>query len=651
MKLAIFRILTTLFIIVAIVLTANIIIGSLQTTVSRTTHEYTAGNESFAIAVSQFCTELSAFGDYTEFYETSYEEYDRTREVVLLTESFSDIILDNDTKIYHLTVPSGGECQLYAHYINGMSNEIRILDLVSGKPIIGNMDKLSLWDEVGEIGLVYTGEVREGLALTEPVELSFGNTYQLARYFWETPVTMFPAGKYDEVHFEVYNESGKRNDSALSKDKAGNISVTSMDGGYFKMYSDRTGGLLVPYTVSWENSPILDIVIESYKYETGIQLSPEEVTPEIMSSLTELETKSIPSFLTESLFDSLFPNIQTLRVYLDSDDNSNMLYTLPASLKHIELVNSGTNRVTVNASFTGTGSNTKMTVIGAVTVAGNGTDPTFSGFEAFVLEAGSKDAMSTRVEISSRNALTVSPDAVNVFSDIGALTLIANHAPLEIKAGAGATVTNALRSGNGGSAIVCKSLTVEADMSITVYGGRGGYGYAGKDGKEGYFVGEGENISAHRFNGTDGGNAGNGGCAVMADRIKITGSGTVSLYGGDGGNGGKGGNGGRGADHTKLGFWQQFWHGTLDGYGGDGGSGGNGGDGGYAMIVNEKLECYSTLNVYISNGGKAGGRGTGGYSQTHSGMDGYTDGTKGESYGYLVMSGVTIGNAPQEKEK
>lgn len=642
-----YRILRTICILI-ITLSALMIFGIISnfygmTEIVRHDEIYAQGNERFTIISN---TELiSVSGDYSEFYKISYSDRDQTRDTVFV--GTAEIAREN-SYVYNLTVPIGGECQIYTTYDSLFFSKLTYVDdIISGDSYSDiEVDYLYFYAPESDFSLSSTDERSEdGLVITDPIIMHFGETYTPYNRSGGAIITTPALSKNDTMHFEVYGKNGKITESILTLDSSGNISVLGTDEGYFKLYTERTGGIMVPFAVSYEDSPIIQLVIDSYERMTGVKLEPKDVTANIIASLTELETDTIPSFLTESMFSSMFPNIETLRVNLTDDVEGDMLFYLPNTLKHIEILNGNTNRIEIDASFYGTGSNTKMTLAGAIALNGNGKDPTFSGFESFTLEAGNDSFMgSTSVQIFSQSAtLSDNPNAMDVFNNIGKLHIIANHAPLTITAGAGATVYNDIKSGKGGSAIICEELVIENNQTVTVIGGVGGFGFAGTDGNDGYFEVSGLSVSSRYYNGTNGGNGGDGGDAVNVKRINHTGNGTLLLIGGNGGRGGKGGNGGKGADDSQLGFWNNLFHG--DGRSGNGANGGNGGNGGYALIVSESLESYSAINITASSGGAAGGRGSAGKSSDR-GKDGDSDGSAGEGYSYLVMSGVIIGNEP-----
>ena len=643
MGVKILRISSVLLILVSAFLLIGLALNLSGTTqIVRCEEIYARGTENFTIVADTDA--VSVFGDYSEFYKITYEELDRSRTIIAVGTAFS---ANESSHLYNLTLPLGGECQIYTKYDSAFIDLVYLDEILAGNPYSDiSTHYLSFYDHTTNKTSLVAGATsarsEDGLVITEPILMHFGTTY--TPYDYGTVITDPSLAKNDEVHFEVFDANGKRTDSILSVDGSGNISVLGTDEGYFKVYTERNGGVMVPFTVSYEDSPIIQLVIDSYERMTGVKLEAKDVTSEIIASLTELETDTIPSFLTESMFANMFPNIETLRINLKSDVSGDMCFYLPNTLKHVEILNGDTNRLEINASFYGNGSNTKMTLAGALTLNGNGKDPTFFGFEAFTLEIGRENFFGSDVEIFSQNASSsASPDALNVFSEIGKLHIIANHADLTVKAGAGAVVNYGLKSGKGGSAIVCDELIIENSKTVRISGGRGGVGFVGKDGKDGYFEINGMTVTSHFYHGTGGGNGGDGGDAVNVKRMKYTGSGTLELIGGNGGKGGKGGNGGNGAKDDDLPWYLYLIYG--DGRSGDGGNGGNGGDGGYALLISESLESYSTINITASSGGAAGGRGSAGQSADR-GKDGDSDGMAGEGYSYLVMSGVIIGNEP-----
>lgn len=99
-------------------------------------------------------------------------------------------------------------------------------------------------------------------------------------------------------------------------------------------------------------------------------------------------------------------------------------------------------------------------------------------------------------------------------------------------------------------------------------------------------------------NGTDGINL-----SLYTNNLKIEGSLTIVLTGGDGGNGGRGGRGGNGGAGTRV------CGGGTGGNGGNGGKGGNGGNGGSLMI-----DCKQCSNLHLWEGERLIIRNFGGYS-------------------------------------
>jgi hypothetical protein len=144
-----------------------------------------------------------------------------------------------------------------------------------------------------------------------------------------------------------------------------------------------------------------------------------------------------------------------------------------------------------------------------------------------------------------------------------------------------------------------------------------GHGINGISGKRGE---NGVTQSSPCRNGSPGGNASRGGrgrdainLSLYFSLLKINGSLTINLNGGDGGNGGNGGRGGDGGSGTRV---------CPAGDGGSGGNGANGGDGGnggafsinckqcpnFHLILGEKL----IIKNYGGLGGVGGDSGLGG---------------------------------------
>ena len=626
---------------------------------------YTVSGGRLSFCVDKDCDSVSVSGDYLVFLEDPEESpdgYSYTFEPLFdVTDGFPR------QKTYYLRVPEGGECQIYVR--DGSS--IRAATVVNRTrldKVFENGAWLYSQDEVFDIKA--NGTYRDGYATSDAVVLGFGETYTLSSRGTDESILTGALDGHESIYFETYDEKGVRTYTDLTLDKNGNISVAGTGSGYFKVYTDRAGGIVVPYTVAYEESALIKLVIDSYHEMTGITLSPEKVTSDIIGSLTSLKCDYIPDFLNETVFAGLFKSVHTLTVELSEQVEGDRRYYLPSTLETFEIVGKGNSNIDICASFYGEG-DTEIRLSG-VNILGNGTDPTFSGFNSLTVYTGKSGEYTRKILISSRNVYELGVDAMNVFDCIGTLNLVVDHAHLEIVAGKGGdgyksytstvkefstdgvgntvTTTKSVTyglPGDGGSAIICDILNIQADKALTVTGGNGGVGYKGRDGKEGYYVYDGKNPLGYHYNGEDGENGGDGGYGIKADRVKLTGSATVTVTGGNGGNGGKGGNGGNGAPSSQL-KWKDKWKGR--GQGGDGGRGGNGGDGYYALYISESLECYTTLEVNTSKGGNAGGKGAGGeggeWLLPDNGKPGSTDGNYGKGYSYFVTGGVIKGDSP-----
>jgi hypothetical protein len=127
-----------------------------------------------------------------------------------------------------------------------------------------------------------------------------------------------------------------------------------------------------------------------------------------------------------------------------------------------------------------------------------------------------------------------------------------------------------------------------------VISGRGKNGMPGKTGT----VGRGQNAPCRNGeigkDGEDGKPGYNGlNLSFYINSLKINGSLTIDLNGGDGGGGGRGGRGGDGGSGTQV---------CKGGNGGNAGNGGNGGSGGNGGMV--KITCKTCTDLYTLQGTK-----------------------------------------------
>lgn len=165
--------------------------------------------------------------------------------------------------------------------------------------------------------------------------------------------------------------------------------------------------------------------------------------------------------------------------------------------------------------------------------------------------------------------------------------------------GKGANATTVSGKGaDGACGIVAKEITVNDCLTLNVYGGEGGAGARGKDQQL-----EVKDEPAPAKATTDGGNGGNGGCAVSCFSLRVSAEATVKLVGGNGGVGGDGGSAGYG---SYKGFA------ILP----DGANGGNGGDGGIPLVADARIflsvNSEQGFKLQYGDGGAGGNGGHGG---------------------------------------
>lgn len=148
-----------------------------------------------------------------------------------------------------------------------------------------------------------------------------------------------------------------------------------------------------------------------------------------------------------------------------------------------------------------------------------------------------------------------------------------------------------------------------------------------------YVDGNTELYAGNGANGTKSGEAGkDGGTAVYANVLNVTGSGSLKIYGGKGGAGATGATGSTG--NPNYSGWDDrnaMGGGSNGGQGGTGGVGGNGAKGGYAVDAQE-INGTSILYLYggkSGDGGRGGTGGTGGKGQEAGGW-GATAGNGGK---------------------
>ncbi len=152
----------------------------------------------------------------------------------------------------------------------------------------------------------------------------------------------------------------------------------------------------------------------------------------------------------------------------------------------------------------------------------------------------------------------------------------------------------------------------------------------------------------------NGGDGGNGGKIILTASGMIVASGTLSVYGGHGGDGaegGKGGNGGNGGDITLLaggaidlqnveawGGWGGS--GGRHSFDGPGGNGGNGGNGGTVQITGSSISVGE-----INASGSSGGHGADGNGSSYDGGAGGAGGDGGKVALTAKTGGVVVGGS------
>lgn len=192
--------------------------------------------------------------------------------------------------------------------------------------------------------------------------------------------------------------------------------------------------------------------------------------------------------------------------------------------------------------------------------------------------------------------------------------------------------------GNGGAAIDFSFgkrsvLEITGTKKLTLKGGNGGKGRTGNNGSS---------SDKSASSGSAGGNGGNGAPAVVAIDFRVTCTGLVIAYSGNGGNGGNGGSGGNITSVKYTGV-------PTCGHGANGGNGGNSAK----TIVTEKLQIDSNMQLFVGNGGNGGKGGNGGngrYDLVHwcNGGNAGSGGNGGNSYETAVSASNITGSYSEE---
>jgi len=631
MKKIILRCLIALFAVTVTALAITAVITSHTDEVIYKPTLYVRSDIAFAVAVPEDRRVEFSEGSYSLWTPTEGEPI-RISDTLKLYNVYSG---KRNVKTYYINPGNESGMRISVTKEGRISDKTEIYDISFSMPV-SELDSVDFLDYSNELYSISrkTELTENGLRVFEEVELAFGGVYHFRSDYAES----FIGGPYKGAEVTVLPADGKASSAVFTSD--GRLAVTGIEAGYIRIYDPLSGGVIVPYKVNYDSSPVVEMILTSYERTTGKRLSPAEITPEITSAITSLELTSLPTFLTEEMFTGIFPSVSSIRVSLDTDLEGGAKIFIPESLNELIIESTQFNGIKLNASFYGKGNSATLTLLGRLEITGGGEAPTFSGFDTLTVNVGNEQD-SGGVTLISRAATLSEVNAQAVFTDIATLNLNINLGSLSVKAGAGASRISAIKAGRGGDAIDCDTVNIYQKYStatLTVRGGNGGVGFDGKDGKDGYYVGDDRYIP-----GTDaahGGNGGDGGYAIKARILTLrqgeAGS-TVTLEGGKGGNGGKGGSGGKGPDPEGFfGFLKD------KGDGGNGGNGGAGGDGGYALYITERLDNYAALKVIPSGKGSGGG---GGELGEKGGKPG-SDGKDGASEAYEILSNLINGSKP-----
>lgn len=214
--------------------------------------------------------------------------------------------------------------------------------------------------------------------------------------------------------------------------------------------------------------------------------------------------------------------------------------------------------------------------------------------------------------INCSGALAIEGDVLNVYGGTGGTGYVGDQGSqgseggrdgdgYGTKGGTGGVGATGGNGYTGGSAIVCKALSININ-SLSVTGGKGGTGGRGGKGGTGGTGGSGRDGGAAKYSreggdggtggtGGQGGNGGTGGYAIKATSVnksvgKITLSGGAAGYAGAGGYAGDGGQGGAGGKYWTENKYRPNGNKGDSGSTGSSGSSGNSGSALFGISLN-----------------------------------------------------------------
>lgn len=239
-----------------------------------------------------------------------------------------------------------------------------------------------------------------------------------------------------------------------------------------------------------------------------------------------------------------------------------------------------------------------------------------------VCQASDSAAVDLMINCIGKNSLTAPVDNSAIEKLLG--VKFVGFGDMSVTGGDGAqAIVSGGNGGDGKTAIVVDTVTVDMSGKLTVTGGNGANGSAGEDGLD-YTdsIASTGQVGLDGGDGKDGGSGGNGASAIKAMTIyAYTPFNCYSGNGGTGGNGGVGGNGGNGGHGWNANGWFNAANGGKGGAGGQGGAGGNGGAKGFAssqvlevsdLIDSDNITQQIGADGVRGNGGNGGNGGRGG---------------------------------------
>ena len=407
-------------------------------------------------------------------------------------------------------------------------------------------------------------------------------------------------------------------DGTVSKEmdlnEKGKLIVWGINNGTFRLFSDIYGGFEFDYTISFNDTTLLNDLYNMYYEMYGSSInSPTQLSFDFYKDIKKFKVSRMPSNLTKEMFDIYFNNVDEIIVsynYTNADTFKHCY--IPSNITKVTLENYSKYSVFENVKFSGESyGELDITINGAFKLYSSESS-VFTQFKTLKIttntlnyeQMNSSDKYLGTLGVQQTYIYSKKGTNCNTIAGIGNMELVINHPTVIVGADGvgsfhnaeddytakGDSYASALRSANptsGWAAIAADIINVTANTSFACAGGTGG---SRQNPEQTYYT----YSSGNGADGVDGGDGANGCCAISGKELRIADAeGKVVFYGGDGGFGADGTNGTDGADIF-----------ATDTDGGDGGDGGNGGNGASPLRIANSI--INNSNHLILHAGRRG---------------------------------------------